>query len=164
MRDDGTTAREAGSVFRLVYRSRSLLDGAARESDLAAILASARANNGRLGITGALLVWQDAFVQVLEGDEAAVRAVYRVIRRDERHERVRLVDADTVPDRVFARWSMARVGDDDGVDIPVAMDRPGVADRPGARLVPDAPILGDPRQGTLLDLMRDYARAPRPAG
>lgn len=141
-----------GPVFRLVYRSTARIALDRRETELGAILGVARSANPRVGITGALLAWHDAFVQVLEGDESAVRRLYDTIRADGRHEPVITLDADSVPARVFPRWSMARVGDGDGVDISVRMDRDAGSATPAALKT------GDPNQDTMLDLMREYVR------
>ena len=58
------------------------------------------------GITGMLIsngVW---FVQVLEGDEAAVEACYARIEKDGRHHRPTVRARKPVPQRAFSRWSM----------------------------------------------------------
>ena len=48
---------------------------------LAGILSSARRNNPRDGITGALICRDDLFLQLLEGPEAAVEALIAAYRR-----------------------------------------------------------------------------------
>jgi|tagenome__1003787_1003787.scaffolds.fasta_scaffold19962015_2 hypothetical protein len=104
-------------VFRLVYRSRSRLAPGAAESELGDIFTTARKNNRQLDITGALLTNDGDFAQTLEGDETAVRDLYERIRRDTRHEDVVLLETQTVSDRTFGRWAMAKVGEDGGPDI-----------------------------------------------
>ncbi len=104
-------------VFRLVYSSRSRIDAGDRRTELGAIFTDARRNNRRLGITGALVISDDAFAQTLEGEEAAVRGLYDGIRQDPRHEQVTLLEADTVGERVFGRWAMAKVAESGGPDI-----------------------------------------------
>ena len=51
---------------------------------LTGILASARRNNARDGITGALICREDLFLQLLEGPRTVVEALYQRIRRDDR--------------------------------------------------------------------------------
>ena len=101
-----------GPVFRLVYSSRSRIDADERKSELGAIFTFARRNNRALGITGALVVTDDAFAQTLEGEETAVRELYERIREDARHDDVTLLQAETVGGRVFGRWAMAEVSRD----------------------------------------------------
>lgn len=114
--------------FRLIYRSRSLIPPAQRRAQLGALFTTARAHNKREDISGALLLSGDSFVQTLEGEEAAVRDLYARIATDPRHDGLVLLDTDLVPDRVFARWSMARVSDEEGEsDLPLLAHRDGIA-------------------------------------
>ena len=112
-------SNDAQSVFRLVYRSQSRIDADESKTELGGIFTTARQNNKRLGITGALVITDDAFAQALEGDEAAVRGLYETIRQDPRHGNVTLIEAGTVDGRVFGRWAMAKVAEDGGPDIRV---------------------------------------------
>ncbi|GAB3244300.1 hypothetical protein GCM10027346_41850 [Hymenobacter seoulensis] len=71
------------------------------------LLSHARQANGVAHLTG-LLVYRDGrFVQVLEGPEAQVRAVYARIERDPCHTQVMVVGEAADQSRHFARWSMA---------------------------------------------------------
>jgi hypothetical protein len=139
-----------GPVFQLLYRSSVRLLPDRRVEALADIFEVARWKNDALRITGALLVWQDVFVQVLEGDESVVRDLFGTIHADHRHDHVTLLDARTVTHRVFGGWSMARVGNDDGADISVERDREVAAAAP-------RPV--ETAQNTMLDAMREHARA-----
>ncbi|WP_345410580.1 BLUF domain-containing protein [Actinomycetospora chlora] len=146
-----TTAAPGPSIFRLVYRSSTTMERDNRPAELEEIFELSRRKNGDLGLSGALLVWEDTFVQVLEGDEATVRELYARIAADPRHEDVVLLDADTVDHRVFGRWSMAHVSDAEGADLPAARGDEA-PDAPHA-----VPRLEDERQAVVLDLMREYA-------
>jgi hypothetical protein len=141
------------TTFRLVYRSHMRIAPDARKAELGAIFSSARSNNKRLGVTGALLVWEDFFVQTLEGEESVVRDLYDRIHRDVRHERVAVITEDPAAARVFGRWSMARVGEDDEPDIPLLMNR----DKGG--ISPAAARSTTPEQDSLLAEMREAARS-----
>lgn len=135
------------AVFRLIYRSHSRLDPEDREVGLAEVFAAARANNERLGITGALLITDHWFVQTLEGGAATVEGLYERIRRDPRHEHVTLIESDAVEARVFPRGAMAQVSASGQADIPLE-----AAD---GRL---HTVAGEPltrEQTTLLKVMRD---------
>lgn len=70
------------------------------------ILVAARANNAMLGITGLMLHIDGGFLQMLEGDERAVRELYNRIAMDRRHQDPRIMLDREIPCRVFADWSM----------------------------------------------------------
>ena len=100
---------------RIIYRSRS--SGGDGRSDLAAILASSRRNNGVDGVSG--LLWTDGerFVQLLEGPPESVGLTFDRIRYDPRHRGVEVVEDGVEPERVFGDWSMANLlGDTDEDD------------------------------------------------
>jgi hypothetical protein len=104
-------------MYHLVYVSQ-----AARPMDkaeLEAILVPSRAANTRLGITG-LLVYRYSsdtdsghFIQVLEGERSAVRALYDKIVRDSRHHTKIVLGEGEMPARMFAEWSMGFKNVDD---------------------------------------------------
>ncbi|MEJ2866966.1 BLUF domain-containing protein [Actinomycetospora sp. OC33-EN08] len=146
-----TTADLGEQVFRLVYRSHTTMGSENRPAEIEEIFEVSRSKNPGLGLTGALLVWQDTFVQVLEGDEGAVRDLYATIAADPRHEKVETLDESVVSARAFGQWAMAHVSDDEGADLPAARGEEA-PDAPHA-----TPRLEDRRQEMLLDLMREYA-------
>ena len=53
--ESSTDTTPAESVFRLIYRSQSLIDPAQRSPELASIFTTARTNNRGQSITGALM-------------------------------------------------------------------------------------------------------------
>ena len=115
---DGATQPAPAEVFRLIYRSHNRIPPDDRRLALRDLFNQARYNNKRAQITGALLLRDDWFVQTLEGDEQAMRALYDRITVDPRHEAVELLETGTVPARVFVRWAMAKVstvGDSDAI-------------------------------------------------
>ncbi len=119
---------------QLLYVSNTARDTPAAE--LAAILEVSRRNNALLGLTGMLLYIEGGFLQVLEGDERAVRETYDRIRRDQRHWDTRIL-LDRAEERAFAGWSMGfehvRVDDPQTAGI-FGVTREAVASRlaPGA--------------------------------
>jgi hypothetical protein len=116
---DPTRTGGSGPLFRLIYRSHSLLPAGERPAALAEIFAIARSQNERVGITGALLVTDHWFVQALEGEGPRVQSLYERIRTDARHEHVTLIEAHDVESRVFSRWAMAQVSASGQADIPL---------------------------------------------
>jgi hypothetical protein len=91
-------------VFYLVYVSVAAENVA--KDDLLDILAKSRAANAEAGITGMLLYKDGNFMQVLEGEEDAVRALYARIRRDPRHLGIVTLVEGQREDRSFGDWSM----------------------------------------------------------
>ncbi|MGD9408524.1 BLUF domain-containing protein [Thiohalocapsa sp.] len=91
-------------IFQLCYLSTA--NGDMRREDLVDLLTVSRRKNEALGITGLLLYSGDQFIQLLEGDEAAVRALYELICQDKRHRDVALVYEDHVAERQCPDWSM----------------------------------------------------------
>jgi hypothetical protein len=73
---------------------------------LGGILIQARRNNARDGLTGALIVRHDLYLQLLEGPDAVVETTYGRICRDNRHLAVRLISCAAVTERLFPEWSM----------------------------------------------------------
>ena len=120
---------DSGPVFRLVYHSRSRISATERKSQLGDIFSAARANNKRHGVTGALLITDDEFVQTLEGPEPVVRELYTTIFKDKRHEHVEVLESGDVPERVFGRWAMAKIAADGEPDIPLLtnIDKGGIS-------------------------------------
>ena len=116
---DPAPADASQPVFRLIYRSHSLIPADDRSAALAGILRTARSNNAEAGITGALLITDHAFVQALEGAEDTVRSLYRRISADRRHDNVTLLEAAPQAARVFSRWAMAQISASGSADIPL---------------------------------------------
>lgn len=77
------------------------------EPALLRLLNDARAHNAREGITGILLYGDGHFVQLIEGEPAAVDALYAKIARDTRHRQLFEVYRQSVNTRDFPNWSMA---------------------------------------------------------
>lgn len=76
------------------------------EAILAGILTGARRNNPRDGITGALICRHDIYLQLIEGDAAAIDALYDRISRDDRHLAVTPLYRGTAAERMFPDWAM----------------------------------------------------------
>ena len=88
---------------QLVYRSQPF--GFDRAT-LAGILATARRNNPRDDITGALICRHDLYLQLIEGPAAAIDVLYARIERDHRHGDVSLLLTTEVTERMFPAWAM----------------------------------------------------------
>lgn len=88
---------------RLIYRSQPFGFDTAM---LAGILSAARRNNPRYGITGALVCRNDLYLQLIEGPDEAIDALYAVICEDDRHFDVRLLLTEAMGERLFPNWAM----------------------------------------------------------
>lgn len=88
---------------QLVYISNTRIDFP--ESELDRILAVSRRNNSARGVTGLLLYLGGAFLQVLEGADEDVEAIYTRIRSDARHWETNVLLDQDMP-RAFDGWSM----------------------------------------------------------
>jgi hypothetical protein len=91
-------------LYSLLYVSRSLI--AADSEEMSAIARSSQRNNQTRGLTGFLYYDNAAFLQVLEGLEPDVRALFDVIAADRRHDSVRMLGFQPVSNRAFGGWSM----------------------------------------------------------
>ena len=76
------------------------------KDDLDELLAQCRKNNAELGVTGMLLYKDGNFMQVLEGEESAVRSLYAKISNDPRHKGEILLQQGVQEERQFPDWSM----------------------------------------------------------
>jgi DNA gyrase inhibitor GyrI len=148
--NDAAPPRASEETFRLMYRSRNRIPADRRKVELGALFSEARSNNKKQQITGALLTSGDCFVQVLEGEETAVRSLFSRIETDPRHDSVSLLETQPVDGRVFSRWAMAKVSEEGKPDIPLIAHVDGISPAAGRGTTPE--------QEAVLDVMRDAAR------
>ena len=94
-----------GRLFQIVYTSRAtkLLT----PEELRQLLAESNQRNSKAGITGLLLYKDGNFMQVLEGEEDAVRNLFNHVSRDTRHRGVLVLLRAPIEKREFPDWSMA---------------------------------------------------------
>lgn len=91
------------ALVQLIYISRPFgFDDLA----LAGILAKARMNNERDGITGSLICREDIYMQLLEGERNVVEGAYARIAHDDRHTDVTLIVNEPAAARLFPDWAM----------------------------------------------------------
>ena len=95
---------EGPSLIQTIYASRA--SEAFVEGELAGLMEQSRSNNLRGELTGMLLYCEGSFFQVLEGEEEAVRSVYRSIEKDPRHEDMVKIIEEEIEERAFGDWSM----------------------------------------------------------
>jgi hypothetical protein len=90
---------------QLVYVSIAAVrvNSALQMSDL---LAAARPNNARDGITGVLTAIDGRFIQIIEGDADMLDRLLVRLRADDRHRSVTVLDRRPVRARAFPGWEM----------------------------------------------------------
>ena len=88
----------------IVYLSTAvkLLD----DEQLIEILNSARENNAERNVTGVLLYSEGTFIQVIEGDNDDVDAIFSKIETDTRHKNLITLIDGPIQERSFSDWSM----------------------------------------------------------
>jgi hypothetical protein len=144
-------------MIRLIYRSRSRLPASGemgKQAGLADILRVARAKNAALEITGALVLYDDWFAQVLEGPETAVTELFAKIKADARHDSIELDSSNPVSARLFGNWAMALVAEHHEPDMPLVATSGGLAQGAPWRVKPDQEKV----LTRLRDLTRGYGR------
>jgi hypothetical protein len=93
---------------RIRYVSRQVRPMSESEID-AMVEAAATANEGN-DITGALVVADEVFFQIIEGPSANIDALYAKLEADRRHTDVVCLDAaENREIRLFPKWAMRRV-------------------------------------------------------
>ena len=99
------------ALFRILYCSRNMVGeiGGVQNQPISQILETARTNNSRANVTGALLYNSGYFAQVLEGPKAAIEHVFERIQRDSRHRDITVLECSGIRSRDFPSWAMARV-------------------------------------------------------
>lgn len=101
-------------IVYISFESRRL-----QKADLHKILEAARRKNAELQVTGILLHFDGLFLQVLEGADDVIAAMLTTLRRDKRHQDLRILLDEPIAARHFPDWAMALA---DLADLP-AEDR-----------------------------------------
>lgn len=93
-------------LSNLLYTSDSLIktDDVAKLIDM---VDGARRANALHGVTGALLLSDRRFIQLIEGEATKIDTLFKNIRKDARHENIKLVFKSSISVRRFGSWSMA---------------------------------------------------------
>ena len=134
------------ALFEIIYTSLATRDLPPQE--LAQLLDKARASNASLGVTGMMIYHRREFMQLIEGEQSVVEALYDRIAGDPRHQQLRKIWDGPIRERGFSDWGMAFVAPDE-----LALrEKPGYQDLldQGLRQVP-----GDSNGKKLLLTLRD---------
>ena len=101
----------AQPLIAKTYLSQSKLDWTDEAID--ELLERSKRNNATRKITGAMIYANGYFMQLIEGPQIAVDALYSVIEADPRHEVLSLLHAQEIEDRHFSDWAMEYRDSDD---------------------------------------------------
>jgi hypothetical protein len=91
--------------FRIIYSSEAVPGLTAAEIEQ--MLAESRVRNAARGISGALVLVDGVFLQILEGEKDAVLELMGRIEQDPRHRAIKVFHEQEVEQRAFESWSMA---------------------------------------------------------
>ncbi|WP_024326460.1 BLUF domain-containing protein [Thioalkalivibrio sp. AKL19] len=145
------------AILQLVYASRATFRESTSslgiEPEVSRILMQSRQNNPRSGLVGALYYGDGHFFQCLEGAPDAVHETVDRIRRDSRHEELRVLREQSLERPGFDEWSMKYV--------PAAMDVRQLLQRFGQRRF-DPFAFDNDRIDGMLDLLRQGRDAAPP--
>jgi len=97
------------TLYSLKYASILSISQEEVDPTLSVILAAALKNNPKHDITGMLYVDREskALVQVLEGPKDAVLTLYEIIKADDRHFGLNLIEQNPIDSRVYPEFGMA---------------------------------------------------------
>lgn len=87
------------------------------DEDVKSILEQSVKNNGKQNITGVLLYSESKFLQVLEGENEQILALYDNIKTDPRHKKVLMLSLKPLKERFFPSWQMAGKEMDSGYEF-----------------------------------------------
>lgn len=91
-------------MLQLIYTSAATVQFSQKQ--LKELLHKARQNNESLGVSGMLVYNEGSFLQILEGEEESLTALYEKIEKDERHDNVKLLLRKEIEERSFGEWKM----------------------------------------------------------
>lgn len=126
----------------MIYQTAYLSSAVDRlnEDDIALILAKSQTNNKALGVTGMLLLMDQVFFQVLEGEKNVVEALVERIEKNPLHTGLIRVVTIEREDRLFPDWSMGfekviRGGDGNAAPDKIPFDMNEFAQNPSVGIL-----------------------------
>lgn len=90
--------------IQIVYMSKAT--GDVDDAELAEILNTSVRNNAEQNVSGMLLYTKGSFLQLLEGEAAAVDALFKRLEADPRHRDIQVLVRTSIKEREFKNWSM----------------------------------------------------------
>ena len=90
----------------IMYTSQYTGSAEDMPTDVSHILTSARTNNPNQNITGVLFFDEGKFIQVLEGEDANIHELLEDIKKDSRHQDVKVLMDQSIDQRELDNWNM----------------------------------------------------------
>jgi hypothetical protein len=91
-------------MINLIYISCATR--AINEHELLELLKQSRIKNKKYNLTGVLFYANENFMQILEGEVAAVDQLYEAILKDDRNTGHTIIQRKKIKERDFPQWSM----------------------------------------------------------
>lgn len=88
----------------LIYSS--VRNASCTDQQIQNILKSCEKNNPGKSVTGVLVHSQNYFLQFLEGEENDLMNLFNLIKKDDRHSKVILLNKGEIKERMFPSWHM----------------------------------------------------------
>jgi hypothetical protein len=141
------------SLIQLIYVSSAVKKQSTAELDV--ILETSVRNNQKTNVTGMLLYADGSFLQVLEGEKAAVDEIFSCVEKDRRHHSIIVLERDIIQERSFENWSMGfrLIKGDDFLQKPasyISFFKQGFD-----------PAKNGIRPGLALEILKDFAKGNR---
>ncbi len=117
----GRVTQHGGIRMLLQLGYVSTATGSTDRAGLLDILETARGLNHGAGVTGLLLFYDGHFMQLLEGEEHAVRDIFGRIAADPRHRDITVLFEEPIDERLFTDWTMGfqRLDGNELLEFPV---------------------------------------------
>jgi len=97
-------------VTQLIYRSHT--SPLLTKEQLKDILAQSQHNNMKRNLTGVLCLDGECFIQLLEGPHDTINDLFQKLVADERHRDFELILYAHNRERIFEKWAMLALGQD----------------------------------------------------
>lgn len=141
-------------IFQLLYLSSARPE--LTEEALLQILSDSQQRNAAKDITGLLLHSDGNIIQVIEGDEPKVEALFTKIQNDSRHHQVMVLSRKFVEQRDFPEFKM---GFKRATSQRLAEELPGFSDIVENRKLPKATLEGLSKHVSIF--LKTFARSTR---
>lgn len=121
----------------LCYRSKSCLADPQSAEEARQIAVHSNERNKNNGVTGMLVFRAGYFLQLLEGPEQSLVETFERIRKDQRHEDLRLLSHGEIAERQFGEWGMRSV---DANNVEKDILASFLDDKDGVEIDPSQPL------------------------
>ncbi len=91
-------------LYELLYSSSAIEEF--NGEDIKLLLEQCYTNNKKYGITGCMIYKKREFIQVIEGEKEYVLDLFRNIKKDKRHTKIKVIWKGETTERSFNDWQM----------------------------------------------------------